>query len=375
VRIAPAGGYDFSRKRDYRRQVWATFRDRLKARRVSLASAQALLMPSLEGDEIEVAMNAGFREANLHVVDMEPAVVATLKRRFPKINTYGVTASRAVERIRDAGVRLDCANFDFCSNASISMFSELTSVSIHGQYMATVRPNPVDEDKRALALSVLLDGTSRGAFTDETLVAVSMLRGREIGAINSLWRSDSFDMNSVRSTLTTKFGPMRGDALTNPAMRYMAWLEPLSNLDRHRTLFVAKALSLRLRSLPVREGARPSAEFIRGGSYLSSNGQTMMWTIWCVRSAAMSVAHGLAADLVRLTRGIELLGSGYGELFRSGYDQVAAHTWTLAKPMLESYMAKNPVLRPFLDDPAPIIGTAMAAVGIGVDWGSEQRLP
>ena len=52
MRRAPKDGYDKAIKRDYRRKTWATFRETLKSRHISVASASALLMPSLEGDEI-----------------------------------------------------------------------------------------------------------------------------------------------------------------------------------------------------------------------------------------------------------------------------------------------------------------------------------
>ncbi len=110
-RRSPKAGYEFSQKRNYRRCVWALSARQLGSRR---AAAHALLMPSSEGTEIEVALSKGFREENLHIVDENPAIVANLKRRFPRINTYGVTVARAIERIGSRGIKLSCANFDLC---------------------------------------------------------------------------------------------------------------------------------------------------------------------------------------------------------------------------------------------------------------------
>lgn len=154
-RRAPIDGYSFGNKRQYRREVWATFR------RVccgSLATSHALLMPSAEGEEIEVALNNGFREHNLHVVDDNPAIVAHLKRRYPRLNTYGSRVSRASERIKKLGVKLSAANLDMCSQLSAPIESEIRAF--------------VDND-------VLVDGAC---------VAVTILRGREQGESRDLVR-------------------------------------------------------------------------------------------------------------------------------------------------------------------------------------------
>lgn len=148
IRSAPAEGYDFGNKRQYRRTIWSRFRKHCVGR---LHLAQALLMPSLEGDEIDVALNKGFREENLHVVDRNPAIVATLKRRYPKIQTYGVELERAVARMADRGVTLDVANLDLCGQVSLPLLQAVDAVA------------------------------HDGAMNPGGLVAVTMLRGRESG--------------------------------------------------------------------------------------------------------------------------------------------------------------------------------------------------
>jgi len=113
-RVAPTGGYDFGNKRQYRRVVWKRAAEFLTHRRKSV---HVLLMPSLEGDEIDVALSKGFCQQNMHVVDGNPAIVATLKRRYPYIQTYGVDIVRACKRIADKGTKLSFANFDFCTHS------------------------------------------------------------------------------------------------------------------------------------------------------------------------------------------------------------------------------------------------------------------
>jgi hypothetical protein len=158
-RIAPEGGYDFGAKKHYRRDIWSTFR---KFTGTDTHSARALLLPSLEGDEIDVALSKGFREENLHIVDRNPAIVATLKRRYPCINTYGVEIERAVRRFADeetcgygfAGEEqrdyptFDVANLDLCANVNARTAAGISAMA------------------------------SLGVF-DGAMVSVTMLRGRE----------------------------------------------------------------------------------------------------------------------------------------------------------------------------------------------------
>ncbi len=119
---APEDGYDFGNKRQYRRTIWNGF--------AQLGTdGHALLMPALEGDEIDEALRHGFREDHLHVVDHNPAVVATLKRRYPRIHTYGVDVVRACRRIAKKGIDLVAANFDFCGPVSPALFQRVQRVA------------------------------------------------------------------------------------------------------------------------------------------------------------------------------------------------------------------------------------------------------
>ena len=146
-RTAPAGGYVGGTKRHYRRNIWAAFRRDCP---VPVHRAQALLMPTAEGDEVRVALNNGFREENLHLVDKNAAIAAHLKRRFPKSTCYGVLVSRAAKRIARAGIELDVANLDLCGKVTGPTYSELR------QFVAS------------------------GVVRDRGLVAVTLLRGREL---------------------------------------------------------------------------------------------------------------------------------------------------------------------------------------------------
>ncbi len=151
-RSAPASGYEPNgQKNHYRRIIWKEARDFCGC---NTSSSHALLMPSIEGYEIETALSKGFREEHLHIVDRNPAIVATLKRRFGKIQTYGVAVSRATRSIARAGVKLAFANFDLCGPAD-SSYAELLDV---------------DYD----------------AFAAHSYLAVTVLRGRD--GHNGWWR-------------------------------------------------------------------------------------------------------------------------------------------------------------------------------------------
>lgn len=184
-RTAPAKeGYRFGNKAQYRRIIWAEFR---RMCRVPLAEAHAALMPSSEGLEIDVAKQNGFREKHLHIIDRNPAIVATLKRRYPYINTYGVDAERAVERMKERGVKLYCANWDFCGPA----------MTVDNQKLVQTCTDP-------------------DLYLNENCVAVTALKGRDdpnvMALMESVWATQNqnfygqtFDADASGLTARTQF--------------------------------------------------------------------------------------------------------------------------------------------------------------------------
>lgn len=145
-RRGPRKGYNtgLGTKKQYRRDIWGKF-SRYFERETK--DKVALLMPSIEGDEVTEARSRGFRE--LHVVDDNPAIVATLQKRFPGITTYGVDLLRALQRMKDDGVTLHCANLDLTGPVSTRLGAIL----------------------KAVAWS--------GVFAHGAVIAVTVLRGRE----------------------------------------------------------------------------------------------------------------------------------------------------------------------------------------------------
>jgi hypothetical protein len=313
MRSAPTGGYDFPRKRDYRRKVWATFRDTLKSRRLSVAESHALLMPSLEGDEIEVAIDAGFRESNLHVVDLEPAIVATLKRRYPRITTYGVTASRAFARLAKTGVKIRCANLDFCRKLSTPFAGELAQIALLGGIPCRVAP--VADDSFRLDFDTERYGG--GVFAaDCCVVAVSQLRGREERVTTEEW--GGLNDQTMRSEYSDALKTMQrmidaGRVAMPPAVvqhkllyLYRRFLE-LSTNDRHRVGAILCILALEtvgLKKLGIPQEWKPLVQLLRTESYLSTSGQTMLWSAWEITSASHLRTICNAANAKRIAMGI-----------------------------------------------------------------------
>lgn len=222
-RQAPCAGYDYGTKRQYRRAVWKT----LTAGIPTKSKVRALLMPSLEGDEIDVALSNGIREYNLHVVDRNPAIVAHLKRRYPRIHTYGVELTEAVDRIRRGGVGpFMCANLDLCGPLTEKLMQTL----------------------RTFAYSGCMAPVSR--------VAVTVLRGRE-KKVQQLFEP------SCASRTEELLG----------LVRQLPWVQPhFTDLDLLRVQ--AAELSLTVRGRYVAETSRVEI-------YRSIAGhQTMLWAVF-----------------------------------------------------------------------------------------------
>lgn len=323
MRRAPTGGYDFSRKRDYRRKVWATFRTWLKNVGVPLAEAQALLMPSLEGDEIEVALNAGFREQNLHVVDQSAAVVATLKRRYRRINTYGVAASEALKRISNSGVRLHAANLDFCGQLSRTFLRELAICSIAGSHKC--KWNADSTYQRLFP---------HGAFSPECFVAVTMLRGRESREVTGRWAESPITDDALGDEHETMLD-IGGQS--EDIDRLFSVFRDLNQNDRKR--IHAVKLTFEFGGMRCEERWRPEALPLRAEHYKSTNGQTMLWSIWRILSGPkilaglISKCDDLLLDKIRPVVRSGLLN--HGGLF----DGDSVRIWSETLPILKQSAA------------------------------------
>jgi hypothetical protein len=117
--------YDFEAKREYRDYIWKILRDTCGPGRREM---NALLLPGLSGDEIMIAVREGFRRNRIVIVDKNPAVVASVHRKFPDIRkAYGVPVSRVGERLVQDKIVIHCANLDLCGPVSWPSLREITA--------------------------------------------------------------------------------------------------------------------------------------------------------------------------------------------------------------------------------------------------------
>ena len=256
-RIAPSDGYDFGNKRQYRRNIWNAFASFCGTH---AATAHAFLMPSSEGDEIDVALNAGFRESNLHLCDDNPAIVAHLKRRYPSAHGYGRRFDVAGSVITPQLIA--CANLDLTG-------------TIDGA--AT--------DVRAFIRT--------GCMRHHAMIAVTALRGRERGS--HMQRACRYQRKPVIQ-VDRQSGRVTCEGLTS--------------VDVARTLEAAAAVSFNTGYV---------ARFRRLGKYRSTAGhQTMIWWIFEL------LARGWYTEKLCLLRDAMRSGVGIRERFTDAYPIIAA---------------------------------------------------
>lgn len=127
-RSAPKDGYEFEAKGNYRRWVWQFIGGQLADG--TTHTGDVLLMPSVEGCEIrDEALPRGFSANQLHVVDESPAIVATIQRKFPGVNTYGCLVDVACARMSERDIKLIAANIDYCGQISAKLLRSIKSVA------------------------------------------------------------------------------------------------------------------------------------------------------------------------------------------------------------------------------------------------------
>jgi hypothetical protein len=130
-------------------------------------TVKAFIVETTEALEIREALSRGFQEKNISVCNVNPAIVATLKRRFPGVTTYGCDAETALRRAYSAGDRFGVVSLDLCG-------------PISHRYLLTLD-----------AVRPVLDGIG--------VVGMTMLRGREPSDI--VMEMDERWKREVRRTL------------------------------------------------------------------------------------------------------------------------------------------------------------------------------
>lgn len=249
--------WDYGAKRQYRRQVWNEFAARVKRAGGRPSETYGLLMPGADGDEIEVAMQKGFRQEHLCVVDRDPAVLLGVRARFPHVLPFSGELETAFRRAADLGIPLVVANLDTCANISQPLLQTLRGI---GQVW---RPQVGD-----LAYGVL---------------AVTVLRGRERPPIMA-----AMD-NTVAQLRSTQWEKIRS--------------EKVFALRNERDL---ARLFLLWRALEVGGQDRYEVATVRSGIYQSIAGhQTLLWSVHEMLDAAANHA-GYAEFRVRTDGSVEV---------------------------------------------------------------------
>lgn len=111
-------------KQSYREEVW----DSLLRWSGGNASANAMILCGPDGAEIPLLLKRGFMEENIHVVDINPGVLAMARAKYPDIHAYCCSVSTVVASMKLRGVKIDYANLDFCGTLATDVLPELRHV-------------------------------------------------------------------------------------------------------------------------------------------------------------------------------------------------------------------------------------------------------
>ena len=159
--------YGVAVKKNWRREY---YRGIVKVCPLPTSRAVIVMLPGKEGYEIREAMMHGFREQNIVIVDRNPAVVAHLRRRFPRLRaTLGKDFEHLPEKLQDTAI--DVLSLDVCSPAGFSLARKLTVLA-----------------------------KAPGLLRNPFILGVTFLRGREKMEQDPAWKELSY-LDEVVGTL------------------------------------------------------------------------------------------------------------------------------------------------------------------------------
>jgi hypothetical protein len=255
---APAHGYATTEKQGWRVAMWARIAASFNMRR--RPSRKVFMIETTEGHEIERALSLGFREENLYVCNVNPAVVATLKRRYGLIHTYGVDADRALRRINEAGILLDVVSLDLCACLSARVIDTLCTAARVGNTYAVIAVN-------------VLRGREQGIFASETVWNTATCR--------DLWRS--FAHPALRPVVRALRG-LDGQRLTWVTFAAAGMFSPAKTYANHWVRRDAETLF----SMP--DGPHRRVLLSGIGQY-ESGAQTFKWFVFQTGDALQGVVE------------------------------------------------------------------------------------
>lgn len=212
---SPVGGYSFGNKKQYRRTLWHFVDDCLDR---PARHRVAVYLDTSEGLETRFLLSRGYSPENLHAVNWNPAEVAVLTKNLARdgvrIKTHGVEAFRA---IRDAAkvAPIDVINLDLCGPVSVSLMENLSALrdSLHETMVAVTVLRGREQGEVRDAITQANERQSRGDVDDEV--------GLRMAAASAAGHASETDVVRVRAILYSIIGDWN-DA-TGP--EDLAWME------------------------------------------------------------------------------------------------------------------------------------------------------
>src|SRR5215831_498371 len=122
--------YDYGQKRNYRRKSigWA-IRMAKQFWHLHPKELRIIYLESSQGLETEFLLRKGFSPKNLIPVNINPAIVAVINRKFPKVHGAGVDLARSITERLERGERIHIYDLDFCSCIGQNVKRALNSIT------------------------------------------------------------------------------------------------------------------------------------------------------------------------------------------------------------------------------------------------------
>lgn len=173
--------YNSYAKKIYRDRIWTVFKDLVLTPEFLKDPKQVvLLLPSSNGEEIEVALNKGFPLEKLVTIDENPQMkwYSTWGEKYPKIKFYGCMARYVRSRIKEDNLIIKAANLDFCNNFSFELMNQVRGFChsyemFEGNLILAVTVSKGREPKRATsAMNKLLLESQNSKIQEKRISAL-----------------------------------------------------------------------------------------------------------------------------------------------------------------------------------------------------------
>jgi hypothetical protein len=154
--------------------------------------------------------------------------------------------------------------------------------------------------------------TGHGAFTDVSMVAVTLLRGREQPGIAESFRTDqdysNYALDQQEDEIEQELAIYGGSMIRRRGCDLFDHMRNIPEFDRIRLSRLMRVL--RCDVSEWESLIKPALSLKRSESYVSSNGQTMLWSVWFVLSPAETVTSAMRLNVRRKAAGLLEYGPG-----------------------------------------------------------------